>query len=306
MTMREDVVFRSGTDDCAAWLYLPETMGDGAKVPAVALAHGLGAIRDLYLEPFAKAFAAAGIAALLFDYRYFGASGGNPRQQVFPAAQIEDYRNALTWLSLHERIDAARLGVWGTSLSGGHVLHLGAYDPRVKAVVSQVAGLDIYRTSQALLPPEALAMFDTLIGAERMRGYTDSEPSYFPLAAPDGQPALQSNTETYEWLMAAQRDVAPHFENRVTVASVEQVREHAPGLVIDRIAPVALLMILATDDAYTTPDLLREAFARAGEPKRLIELAGGHYTVYDGPGQQPAAAAAVEWFTRYLVKAGAA
>src|SRR3989454_5503405 len=88
---------------------------------AVAMAHGFGAVKEMSLESFARRFAAAGIAALVFDYRGFGASGGEPRQRVSPPEQMEDYRNGLTWLSLQPEIDADRLGVWGTSFSGAHV-----------------------------------------------------------------------------------------------------------------------------------------------------------------------------------------
>jgi fermentation-respiration switch protein FrsA (DUF1100 family) len=98
---------------------LPETAAPGVRVPAVGMAHGLGAVKEMYLEPFAHRLAEAGTAALVFDYRGFGASGGEPRQRISPPDQMEDYRNALTWLSLQPEIDANRLGVWGSSFSGG-------------------------------------------------------------------------------------------------------------------------------------------------------------------------------------------
>jgi cephalosporin-C deacetylase-like acetyl esterase len=92
---------------------------------------------------------------LLFDYRHFGASGGEPRQRVSPHDQIEDYRIALTCLSLLPEVDADRLGVWGTSFSGGHVLHVGAYDPRVKVVVSQVGAMDVNEIMHATATPRS-------------------------------------------------------------------------------------------------------------------------------------------------------
>src|SRR6266550_5893250 len=141
---KRDLMFKSGESFAAAWLFLPKAAAPGARVSGVAMAHGLGAVKEMYLEPFARRFAEAGIAALLFDYRGFGASGGEPRQRIFPRDQIEDYRSALTWLSLQPEIDADRLGVWGSSFSGGHVLHVAAYDPRVKAVVSQVGAMDVH------------------------------------------------------------------------------------------------------------------------------------------------------------------
>src|SRR5437762_3254115 len=96
---KRDVTFKSGDTFAAAWFFLPEHATSEASVPAVAMAHGVGAVKEMFLEPIARRFADAGIAALLFDYRSYGASGGEPRQRVFPHDQIEDYRSALTWLS---------------------------------------------------------------------------------------------------------------------------------------------------------------------------------------------------------------
>ncbi len=73
---REDVFFISAGDSCAAWLY-PATADAGA-VPIVVMAHGLSGTRRDRLGPFAERFAAAGFAALVFDHRGFGDSGGEP------------------------------------------------------------------------------------------------------------------------------------------------------------------------------------------------------------------------------------
>src|SRR5260370_14486092 len=97
---KRDVMFKSGDTFSAAWLFVPDQARSGRRVPAVAMAHGIGYVKEMYLEPFARRFAAAGIAALVFDYRGFGGSGGEPRPRVFPHDQMEGYRNALTWLSL--------------------------------------------------------------------------------------------------------------------------------------------------------------------------------------------------------------
>jgi len=298
-----DVTFDSEGSLCAGWFFVPDAASVNRRVPAVAMAHGLGAVKEMYIEPFAERFAEAGIAVLVFDYRYFGASAGEPRERVSPRDQIEDYRNALTWLSLRPEVDQGRLGVWGTSFSGGHVLHLGAYDPRVKAVVSQVGAMDLWTNARRVTSPEAFAGLVAATAEDRTRRIQGGEVAYLPNAAPDGSgPALQIDTETYEWLHEAQRTVAPSWRNQVTMDSIELILEHAPALVVDRIAPKPLLMILATDDKWTPPDLIREAYARAGEPKRLLEIEGGHYVVYAGAGQTLAADAATAWFTEHLLQ----
>jgi hypothetical protein len=84
-------------------------------------------------------------ACLVFDYRYLRASDGEPRGQIFPWEQIEDHRNAITYASELPEVDAERLGIWGTSYSGGHVLCVGALDRRVKCVASQVPPIDGWR-----------------------------------------------------------------------------------------------------------------------------------------------------------------
>src|ERR1700757_1785402 len=72
---RRDVAFPSSGDECRAWLFMPKA----ERPPLVILGHGLGATREYGLEPFARRFVDAGIAALVFTYRHFGDSGGPAR-----------------------------------------------------------------------------------------------------------------------------------------------------------------------------------------------------------------------------------
>ena len=102
------------------------------------MAHGLSAVKEMYLDDYAAAFAAAGLDALVFDNRNFGASDGEPRQEIDPIAQVRDYRHAITYAISLPEVDRSRVGVWGSSYSGGHVLTVAAIDTRVKAAVSQV------------------------------------------------------------------------------------------------------------------------------------------------------------------------
>jgi fermentation-respiration switch protein FrsA (DUF1100 family) len=301
MIERRDVQFQSGDSFAIGWFFLPDQAEPGERFPAVAMAHGVGAVKEMYLEPFARRFAEAGVAALLFDYRGFGASGGEPRQRVFPRDQMEDYRSGLTWLSMQPEIDADRLGVWGTSFSGGHVLHVAAYDPRVKAVVSQVGAMDTYLLTRAATTPEQFAAIEQLTIDERIRHATEGGERYIPSAGLPGQGfALQNDPDTYDFGHEAQATVAPAYRNEVTMSSVEAVLEHAPGRSIELIAPRPLLMLLTKNDAISNPDTIRAAFVRAGEPKQLLEFEGGHYSLYRGPGADKASRVAADWFARHL------
>lgn len=148
MSERADVTFESRDVTCAGYLYLPDPMT--GTVPCVVMAHGFSGTRNLGLTAYAERFAAAGMAVLVFDYAYFGASGGQPRQLLDLGHQLDDYRAAVAFARAHPRIDPARIALWGTSLSGGHVIVVAAGDPRIAAVVSQVPfpGVQFGRASE--------------------------------------------------------------------------------------------------------------------------------------------------------------
>lgn len=117
--MRTDVTFK--TEDGVAlrgWHVRPES-GSGPW-PTIVMAHGFSAVKEMYLDAFAEVFAAAGLAALAFDHRNLGASDGEPRQEIDPWRQIADTRDAISFALTLPETDPARIGVWGTSYSGGH------------------------------------------------------------------------------------------------------------------------------------------------------------------------------------------
>jgi fermentation-respiration switch protein FrsA (DUF1100 family) len=300
---KRDVTFRSGDSFAAGWFFLPERAPD-VRVPGVALAPGTGGVKELYHEEFARRFAEAGIAALLFDYRSFGTSGGEPRQRLFPHDQIEDYRSALTWLSLQPEIDAERLGVWGSSLSGGHVLHVAAYDPRVKAVVSMAAPMDLYRMLRAA-SGEQFAAMEQLTVQERLRRATEGGEVYAPNVPPTGYEgfAFQPDEGSKDYFPVSRPEIAPSWRNELTMSSLEAILEYAPGTSIELIAPRPLLIILPTQDVNTSPEMTRAAFERAGEPKRLFEIDGDHYSIYPwskGTNFDKVSQAATDWFAEHL------
>src|SRR5260221_9185706 len=140
---RRDVEFNAEGVAVRGCFYPAEGAGSSAR--AVVMAHGFSAVKEMSLDSFAEVFAAAGLSVLVFDNRNFGASGGEPRQEIDPWAQVRDYRHAITYASTLAEVDAARIGIWGSSYSGGHVLVVAAADRRVKAGVSQVPLCSGYR-----------------------------------------------------------------------------------------------------------------------------------------------------------------
>src|SRR5215467_13803974 len=133
---RRDIEFDAEGATLRGWFY--PGRGATGSTPTVVLAHGFSAVKEMYLDSFAEVFSAAGLNALVFDNRNFGASDGEPRQEIDPWAQVRDYRHAITYARTLPEVDLERIGIWGSSYSGGHVLVVGAIDRRVSCVVSQV------------------------------------------------------------------------------------------------------------------------------------------------------------------------
>jgi pimeloyl-ACP methyl ester carboxylesterase len=296
--LREDVEFASEGVRCRGWWTLPAPRASGTRSPAIVMAHGFSAVKEMALDRFADAFAAAGFASLAFDYRGLGASDGEPRQDLDPPAQIADYRNAISWVRARSDVAPARIGVWGTSYSGAHALMVAAFDRRVRAVVAQVPALDGWENFARMNGGEEMraALVEALI-VERERIHAGGAPQTMPVVAPAGEPAALPGDESWQWFQSyAER--APNWRNEITLRSLERLLEYAPLRWMDRIAPTPLL--IAAEHDFIPIDLTRAVFARAGEPKRLVVLPAGHFAPYEPPHFATDAGLAVEWFRTHL------
>ena len=138
--LRKEVSFKVKGASLSAWLYLPENLS--APVPCIVMGHGLGGTKDMGLEQYAVRYQEAGLAVLAFDYRHFGESEGEPRQLIWIPYQQQDYLAAIEYARGLKEIDPARIALWGTSLSGGHVIVTAARDNRIACVCAQVPLLD--------------------------------------------------------------------------------------------------------------------------------------------------------------------
>ena len=300
--MRRDVTFQSQGVTCSGWLYLPDGVAPGTRLPAIVMANAISAVREITLPGYAERFAAAGFGALVFDYRRFGASEGEPRNHLDPHDQQQDVRNALTWLRAQPEIDPERIGGWGISLGGVHMLALGAYDRRLKAVVSVATGLN---TIQQMMGREGLQGFLTMLNGDRDRRFATGEPAtYIPAVSMPGGGGAMAFPEANDFYTDAMRTYAPTYDNRLTLESMEYlISDHSAEAAIGLISPTPLLMVHGERDVIP-PAAVRAVFDQAGEPKKLIVLDCLHTDLYvREPWVTQSADAAIEWF-REPLKAG--
>jgi fermentation-respiration switch protein FrsA (DUF1100 family) len=286
---RLDVEFFSEGVRLAGWLY--PAAGPG-PTPAVVMASGYGGVRGgLHAYGYPQSFAAAGLTTLLFDYPHLGASDGEPRQELDPLEQQRAYRDGITYLAGHPDVDADRIGIWGTSYSGGHVLVVGAQDRRVKAVVSQAMTISGHANSLARNSPAEYAALAARFAEDRLRRARGEAPAMVPMFA--------ETSESYLKTMSRPPVDREHWVNEITLRSLEYYDEYEPGMWVDRISPRPLLMIVPTGDILTPSTDALAAYERALHPKALITVPGGHHSVYE---EQFAttSGAAIDWFREHL------
>jgi fermentation-respiration switch protein FrsA (DUF1100 family) len=298
MVQRQDVEFPvEGGVTLRGWLFVP----DGpAPHPAITMAHGFAGVKEHGLERFARAFADAGFAVLVHDHRGFGASEGAPRFDIDPWVQIADWRRAISFLENQPRVDADRIGLWGTSYAGGHAIVLGATDRRLRAVVAQVPTISGYQQSLRRVPPERVPALEAAFADDERRRFQGAPLATQAVVSSD--PAVPAAYRSPDAVAFYNQPVPEGvWENYVTLRSSRAARMYEPGTWISRVSPTPLLMIVGLHDTITVADLALSAYEQALQPKRLLTIDGDHFDPYLARFAD-ASGAAIAWFTEHLVK----
>jgi dienelactone hydrolase len=297
--MRKDIEFK--TEDgvtLRGWHYVPDNAS--GPVPTIVMAHGFSAVKEMYLDRFAEAFAAAGLAAVVFDNRNFGASEGEPRYEIDPWQQVRDYRNAITWAETLPQTDPKRIGIWGSSYSGGHVMVVGALDRRVKCVVAQVPLASGHRNARRLIRADYLAGVQAMFDDDRRARMKGEPPAMIPVVAEDpAAPSALPTPDSWTWFTETGNSRAPSWHNEVTLRSVEMFTEYEPISYVKYVSPTPMMIVVALGDVLTVSDLALEAYEEALGPKRLVTLSGGHFDAYTDD-FDASSEPAVEWFCEHL------
>jgi uncharacterized protein len=292
--MREtDAEFRSEGRTLRGWLFLPDGAG---PFPGVVMTSGFAGVKEGFLgHPYHEVLAAAGIASVVYDHPNCGDSDGEPRQELDPVLQQRGYRDAVTYLVGHDEVDGSRIGIWGTSYSGGHVLAVAAADHRVRCVVSQAMTISGRTNLLRRHTPASYAALRASWASDRLARARGDAPAMVPAFAED--------SESVRFAMSRPPEQRRNWRNEITLRSWELYDEYEPGAPIERISPTPLLMIVGIKATMTPAEDALAAYNRAREPKRLVTVPGSHYAVY-GDQFQRTSTAARDWFVEHLAARG--
>lgn len=296
---REDIEFTGelGTT-LRGWFYPAQNAAGPA--PVIVMAHGISGVKEMGLGEYAEVFAAGGLNVVVYDHQNFGASDGTPRQELDPVLQYRDYKNAISYAVTRPDVDPDRVGIWGSSFSGGHVLTVAANDRRVKAVVSQVPFVSGPLSLARTVRPDFAAPLREQLQADRSHRFAGGEPTVIPVVSdnPFGE-AVMPMAEANAYY-TANASPEPSWRNELTVRSIELIGEYDPSSHISRVSPTPLLMIVARYDVTAPAELAFAAYEQAREPKQILVTDGGHFSVYDGPRFEQCSTAARDHFRIHL------
>ena len=276
------------------------------KPPLLIMGGGWCYVKEIVMPHYAEALVAAGCAVLMFDYRGMGASEGQPRQHIDPWRQIEDYRNAISYAETLADIDADRIGIWGISYAGGHVLITGAIDSRVKCIISNIPVVDGYENMRRV---HGTTRFNDLQDAllKDRRARARGEPS-----ARFAFSSLEPHNELSTWPFPLIHKVfheikareAPLHEHWSTTESTELLLNYTVFPYTRRITNTPVLMVVAEGDEITLWDLEIEAFHSIPSPQKELAVIPkvSHMSLYAEKSHlQRAGEAAAAFVRKHLV-----
>lgn len=293
--------FTSGGVRCAA-THFPAAGGSDAPRPVVVLAHGLAGTQDSGLAPFAEAFAAAGLHAVTFDYRGFGASDGEPRQSVSLAGQVADLHAAVDAAKRLPGVDPGRVVLWGISLGGGHVVTVATERTDVVAVVSAVPLVDGLAAARLATKHHTPGQLLTSTGrgiASAVRRRAGRGPTMIPVVARPGEVGALTIPGAYEDYLSI---AGPTWRNEIAADVVMELGTRAPAKAAKELQVPWLVQVADFDSSAPLHAAMKAAFAGRAQVRHYP---GDHFDLFPGKAfHAPAVAHAVHFLQRHLDLAG--
>lgn len=275
-----------------------------SRLPTVIMAHGTSATLQMVAIEYARAFARAGFAVLIYDHRNFGRSDGEPRQEINPWVQCRGYLDALTFACTHDAVDRDRIGLWGDSYSGGEVIVVSACDDRPKAIVAQCP---VFGAALPAATPSAdacAAIRATLLSGD-VRGTAETTTGPLPVVSDDqaGTPSLLAPIQAFRWFMDYGSRPSSGWINRVSRVVPRTTVMYSPYLCAPFVQAAVLLMVAPEDEMiHANYDVTRQAFALIPGVRTWYDIAGGHFGLlyHPGPLFDEAVSAQIDFLCEHL------
>ncbi len=274
---RENIQFVSKGLKCGGWFY---RASGNAQLPCIIMAPGFGGVKEKGLDSYAKAFAAAGYHVLVFDYRHYGESEGDPKCILDIEKQLEDWQAAIAFARELKEVDPEKIILWGTSFSGGHVVSAAVKDGRIAAVISQVPNLDGRATARANSPIHIIQLLYASL-RDRCQLALGMRPFYIPSFGKPGDLAAMTDPGTLEAFTKIDPSDYDFSKDNVAGRVFLNVLSYSPGKLAEKMIIPWLVQIAQYDK--TTPIGPAIKAAKQAPKSRLIMYKCGHFEMYIPP-----------------------
>ena len=259
--------------------YLLTSADATPHLPTVIMAHGTSATIKMVAIEYARAFAKAGLAVLIYDHRNFGASDGEPRQEINPWVQCREYVDALTFACTRREVDPERVGLWGDSYTGGQVVVVSACDARPKVIVAQCP---VFGASVPPIAPSAenLALIKATLQTGEVSATPETTTGPLPVVSPDqlGSPSLLAPIQAFHWFINYGGRPGSGWLNRVTRVIPLTPVPYSPYLCAPFVQAKVLLMVSPEDEmVHANYQVARRAFDLMPGVKSWYDIADGHF-----------------------------
>ena len=296
-SLRKNVSFSVKGTSLSAWLYLPENVS--APIPCIVMGHGLGGTKDLGLESYAVRYQEAGFAILAFDYRHFGHSEGEPRQLIWIPYQLEDYCAAISYARSLKEIDPARIGLWGTSFSGGHVIVTASKDHTIACVVAQCPWLDGFAAAKMGYKIQGMGRGLRLVmhgQRDLVRSWFGLSPHKIPIMGKSETIAMLPFSEVYETF----EKLAPEsFINEACARIMIRMDKYRPIKKARDVRCPVLLQICDNDEPVPI-NIVEEAAHKMGNSSEVKHYPIGHFDIYVGDNFEKSVRDQLDFFKKHL------
>lgn len=289
----EPLYIQSGKDVIAADFYRPKNI----KHPAVIImAHGFAALRQFGLVKFAQRFAQAGYAVVLFDYRYWGGSTGQPRELVSLEEQQKDWKTVIAYLQAQKSLSTRKMVLWGTGLSGGYVLSLASELKNIHAVVAQtpyVDGTETAKNYPILYLPKALK----LSSQDYMGAKVGLTSKTLPVISADSLCIMPTQDCYHGFKSIIHPDY--YWSGEVPARVFFHLIRYRPILTL-RSIHIPVLFIAAKQDCWIPIESSREAATNIAPFVDYHEWDISHFEIYHGVWLEKAISAQLEFLHQHI------
>ncbi|UFJ41741.1 alpha/beta hydrolase [Brevibacillus humidisoli] len=276
-------------------VYLPDDYKPGEKRPAIIPNSGYQGFNEFYPRLFAKNLTEAGYVCLGFDYRGFAQSEGE-KGRVILDEQVEDIKNAITFLQVQEEVDPEQIGLIGWGMGASNVVRVAAADKRVKAVAALNGFFDGERWLRSIHSYVDWHNIVQMIEEDRIHRVTTGKSQ---LADPFIHYPLDPATDDY-----VQKELAilSPFGKQTQLQFTESIATMNAEKVVADISPRPLFVAHGKDNLLHPLNESLALYEAAQEPKQLYLIEGKHndFMYHEHPVFQALIAQLKQFFHQHL------